>query len=63
MNDSQLIDHIQQLLQLSQIVIAKMSDELVIRFELQPVEEKTVEGFKYDDGGDNVSINWLIVVI
>jgi hypothetical protein len=51
MKDTILTDHIFQLVELSKTVIAKMSEEMVIRFELQPIQEKIVEGFIYDENG------------
>jgi len=51
MDDSILKDQLQQIVQLSQAVIAKMSKELVIRFDLQSVEQKEIEGFVYNNDG------------
>jgi len=51
MKDSILTEAISKLVQRSKAAIAKMSQELVIRFEVHPVEHKEVEGFKYDEKG------------
>jgi len=51
MKDPVIANYLLKLVQLSKAVTAKMSEELVIRFDIQTVEQKEVQEFVYNENG------------